>query len=553
MHSLPKQTEVPFAAYFAHKTAAQLFRADQRHAHFKSLAMIVLALALFVLSYVYGLNRGMDRLFAGPLDTRAQQIASAISDVAYNLDLRYAVHGKILTALTKGGMSDLPDNIRYLGLQSPDYFSDTALWNNLLNEVAHLQGITASPRASDDTLTFIGAEDLGLVDFFKLSFHLFGYNIQGFFKTYFLLLALGIVSFFYMFWSRPGILATANFLLLGLFLSIYRLDDIDSVSNGRFFATLAIFPTFHLMILTWAPPRITVVAAALATVQALLLAFVITMRSSAAWGVLLLGASMVIMLIWQAKILWSREPLKIVVQKSITWPIVIIAVGLIGYNVYQNNKIHPGYFALDETLPEHLFWHSLAYSLSFLPGIDALVPELQGARGDSLPTYLANTYLKNSIGFEPPSLSAYYSSNFFPDLGRPRTYERVVRAAYLDFARQHPIEFLRLTFVIKPQMLTSALVDSFARVTIKSQSYFLLSSLLVLVAICLMSPTPRDVTDLNLGTRVLGGMAIAASLPSLVAYPIYLGDTFAVWIALIAALLLVLAWNSRPLLSYIRR
>jgi hypothetical protein len=60
----------------------QVFGIDQRSAHFKSLVMLALVLALFWLSYMYGLNRGMDRLFAGPLNTRAQQIASAISDVA---------------------------------------------------------------------------------------------------------------------------------------------------------------------------------------------------------------------------------------------------------------------------------------------------------------------------------------------------------------------------------------------------------------------------------------------------------------------------------------
>src|SRR6516162_2591029 len=457
-NTLPK-----FATSFRQRTVVQAFGIDQRSAHFKSLVMLALALALFGLSYIYGLNRGMDRMFAGPLDTRAQQIASAISDVAYNLDLRYAVHGKILTALTKGGLSDVPDNIRPLGLTYPDYLFDTKFWNNLLNAVTHLEGINGSPRLSDGTLTFIGWEDLGLVDFFKLSFRLFGYNIQGFFKTYFLLLGLGIVCFFCAFWSRPGILVTGNFILLGLFLSICQLYDIDSVVNGRFFATLAILPTFHLTILTWAPPRLTVAGAVLAAVQVLLLAFVITMRSSAAWGVLLLGASIVIMLIWQAKVFWSRQPLKIFVQKSITWPVVIVAVGLVGFNIYQNNKIHPGYFALDETLPRHLFWHSLAFGLGYFPGIDARVPELQGACGDSLPTYLGNAYLKNSMGFEPPSLSAYYASNFFPSLGRPRTYERVVQAAYLDFVRRHPFEFLHFTFITKPQMLLTALFDSFGR------------------------------------------------------------------------------------------
>src|SRR5262245_29968819 len=78
-NTLPK-----FAVLFRQRNVVQALEIAQKSAHFKSLVMLALALALVGLSYVYGLNWGMDRRFAGPLDTRAQQIASAISDVAYN-------------------------------------------------------------------------------------------------------------------------------------------------------------------------------------------------------------------------------------------------------------------------------------------------------------------------------------------------------------------------------------------------------------------------------------------------------------------------------------
>jgi len=536
-------TLTKFAASFRHRTVVQVFEIDQRSAHFKSLVMLALALALFGLSYVYGLNRGMDRVFAGPLDTRAQQVAAAISDVAYNLDLRYAVHRTILNALTKGGLTDIRENLEPLGLKYPDVIADAALWNNLLGGVTHLEGITPLPKVLDGTLTFIQMEDLGIVDFFKLSFRLFGYNVQGFFKTYFLLLGLGLAFLFAAFWSRPGILVAANFLLFGLFLSICRLDDIDSVANGRFFPTLAIFPTFHLALLIWAPPRMTALAVVTAVAQVLLLAFVITMRNSATWGVLLLGVSIMFLVIWKAKIFWSDQPLKTFVRKSLTWPIIVVAVGLIGFNSYQNNRIHPGYFALDETFPEHLIWHTLAYGLSFFPDIDSRVPGLNGVRGDSLPTYVGNAYLKKVMGFEVPSLSAYYASDFFPHLGKPRTYERVLRAAYFDFARQNPGKFLYFTFITKPSMLLEGLVEMFTHVMAKTGKYVFFSILLILAALWLARPSVTEESDLNFGTMVIGGMAVASSLPYIVAYPAYLGETFAIWMALLPALLLTTVWN----------
>jgi hypothetical protein len=507
--------------------------------------MLVLSLALFGLSYLYGVNRGMDHMLAGPLDSRAQQIASAISDTAYHLDLRYAVQAQVLATLTKGGMSDIHSNFEPLGLKYPDYISDGNHWNSLLQKAAHLDNISATPRVSDGTLTFIQMEDLGLTDFYKISFQLFGYTVQGFYKTYFLILGIGTALTFAAFWSKPGMLVSANLLLFGTFLSICCLDELDSVSNGRFFATLALLPIFHLMAVMWAPSRMTPTAIVLTAMQMILLSFVITMRSSAGWGVILLAGSITALILWKAKYFWSTEPLKVFVQKSMTWPIVVIVL-CFGFSItYQNNKIHPGYFVLDETLPNHLVWHALAYGLSFYPGIETQIPGLGDVRGDGLPTYFGNAYLKESIGFEPPSLSAYYASYFFPQLGRPRTYERVVRAAYINFVKNHPLKILIFTFVTKPKImlgiLAKMLSDSVSR---KNTRYFFLASVLLVAAMAFFNPSVKDKADQNFGAVVIGAMALASCLPALIAYPAYLGETFAVWVAGFAALVVIAAWGS---------
>jgi hypothetical protein len=518
--------------------------------------MLFLAAALFGLSYIYGLNRGMDRMVSGPLDTRAQQIASALSDVAYNLDLRHAVHWTVLKALTKGGLSDVPDNFAPLGFKYPEYLYNAPYWNNLLNEVTQLKGITDKPPSvSDGTLTFVQSEDLGIVDYYKLSFRLFGYNVQGFFKTYFLLLAFGLVPLFVAFWSRPGILVAANLLLFGLLLAICQISEVASVANGRFFATLAIFPIFHLMLLIWRVPRLTTILAITATTQVLLFAVVITMRSSAVWGVLLIAASVGVTMTWQAWKLWSDMPLKVFVQRSLTWPTAVIVLGLIGHNVWHDGRIHSGYFALDETLPHHLVWHPLAVSLGDFYDIDKRAPGLEGQRGDALPTYLGNAYLKKAMGLNipPEQLTAYYPTNYFPHLGRTRTYERLVRAAYLDFIRQYPVEFLYFTFVTKPQSMLSQLQTMWSRVLATSGSYFFVATLLVVVATGFISPTARHKADLNLGAMAIGAMAIGCILPSIVAFPANLGETFAIWVAFVPAVLLMFGWGSWRGLKYFPR
>lgn len=522
-----------------------------------SLVMLGLALILFVEAYGYGVSRGMDRLFGGPLDTRAQQMAAAISDTAYGMDLRYGAHGAIKAALTKGGMSDVPENLASLGLKYPDNVRNTKLWNDLLEKVTHLDYLSMPPRTADGTLVFIHSEDLGVVDFFKLSFHLFGYNIQGFYNTYFLLFGTGLILVFVAFWSRPGVLMGANFLLFGFLFAIYRLDyTVDSIADGRSLATLAILPIYHLMVLLWTSPRWTVIGIVSAAFQVILLMCVVTMRGSAQWGVILLGISIFALIIWKARSCWSTQPISALVRSCLTWPMIVIVLVSTTFSIYHRGRIHPAYFVLDETNPGHLFWHSLAYGLSDIPDIDAHIPGLNGVRGDGLPTYLGNAYLKKIMGYEPPSLSAYYASDFFPYLGRMKTYERVVRAAYLDYIREHPFQMLSYTFITKPYLTVTLFFETVSRVAYKYTTRVVLFGLTLILALRMLRPTVRLQRDLTLGSLVIGGMTLAVSLPAVVTYPTRhagFGDITAVYCALLAALLTTCPLWAPALLARIRQ
>lgn len=506
-----------------------------------SLIMLALAAALVAGAFSYGLSKGMHLLFSGPLDTRAQQIASAMSDTAYGLNLKYAFHAKIRDTLRAGGMSDLAEYLQPLGLKHPDHFLNTKLWNDLLPKAARLEGVTKPVTVANKALDFIYAEDPGMVDYYKMSFRLFGYNIQGFFYTYFLLLGLSIALVFVAFWSRPGILIGVNFLLLGLVFSIFRIDDTDSVANGRFLSTLAVLPVFHLAVLIWSPPRIASVAAGAAFFQAAFLAVVLSMRSSSMWGVLLLGALAAALALIGLRNAWNTQSLKAWLQKAASWPVLVVLIATGGTTVYLKSTIHPAYSTLDELMPSHFFWHSLAAGLSFVDGIDEMVPGLNGARFDALGTYLGNAYLKKTMGFEPASPSAYYSSHHFPSLGRLRSYERVVQAAYLDFARQHPATMIRLTFVAKPMELLRLFSIAVAGTLKRNWMPLTLVCAVFVAGILAVRPAQRYRAEIGLGLKVVAAMTAACSLPAIVAYPSHMGDALAVYIAAIAMLLLAAA------------
>lgn len=507
--------------------------------------MAALAVFLIASCFLNGISRGLDRTFGGPLDSRAQQLASAIGDIAYDLHLKHAVSGKILAALRGGGMSDIPDNYVPLGLKSPDYLRDTRLWNDLLKKAAHLDDIRGDAlNVMDKSLTFVQTEDLGIIDFYKLSFQLFGYNLQGFYKAYFLLLIFELFLIFVAFWGRIANLVAADLLVLGLIISIssYSTDGENifrgPIFDGRFLQTLAILPIFHLVTLVWTRSHSTLRHIVIAAVQVALLAFAVAIRSSANWGVLLIGASSALFVVRRLQSFWS-VPVKVFVKRAVTPAIAVIVLVWVAVTGFQAIQIHPAYTALDELLPHHYVWHSLAVGLT-VDDIEDLRPLVAATPGDAFPSALGNLYLKQITGYVPPSISYYYMTPF-PEFGRQRSYERIVRAAYFDFFWHHPFDVIYLTVVTKPVMAINSVKQLLVHAFDKKKRF--LFSLILVSALatgyCRLRGRRAD-EDFCLAFGVLGAMGVMASVPWLAAYPANLGDTFAVYCAVAAGIVVML-------------
>lgn len=509
-----------------------------------SAVMAAVAATLIGSSFIFGLSAGMHRTIPRPLDTRVQQIASALSDVAYGLNMKYALHGRIADTLRTGGMSEVPANYKPAGLSSPEYFTNAEWWNQLLQKAASAASLSRNVSVMDGTLTFIQTEDLGLVDFYKLSFRLFGYNIQGFFYTYFLLLTVSVALLFAAFWARPGILLAANALLLGLFISLCALALPSTggytVGNGRFFGTLALFAGLHLVLILWAPPRPSRICIGLAVAQALFLGFVITMRSNVMWVVILVLLSIAALVAWHARRSWETATLGEFARSVLTWPMIVLVLACAAAPVYQRVSMHPGYIALDETHPGHYFWHSLAYGLG-MGDVESVMPEIAGERDDRLGSQLGNVYLKQTTGFEHPNISMYYASNLFPHLGRPRVYERVVRSAFLDFARKHPGYLLRVTFITKPRLIARSFYQASKEVFVRNWLFIAAAGLLVGIAGIVVRRRASSLDDFKFASLVTTGLLCGSLLPAFAAYPsmLSMGDAFAFFYAWLASGLII--------------
>ena len=506
-----------------------------------------IALFIFFLSFGYGLNKKMDGVFTTPLDTRAQQMASAISDTAYNLDLRHAVHNKIYHTLLKGGMSDVPSNYEPIGLTAPPY-KDTELWNKLILKATTLEGIS-KPSIADGTLSFVYAEDLGLIDFYKFSFRFFGFNIEGFYKTYFLLMGISLLLLFCGFWKRPSLLLLANILLFGIFLSICSIDNPDysvsTVSNGRFLNSLVIIPAFHLTALLWMRPKFNGISLVATLFQSIFLGCIISMRGVGIWAVLVLSLSVLILII-KIRSDWDILTMKQFFRFITTWPIVVIFSGLLLTNVYFKSNIHPAYTTMDELLPEHFFWHSLAYGIG-IGNPDYLIPEINGKRGDELGTAMGNEYLKRIIGFEHPNPSIYYASSLFPTWGRVRSYERVVKAAVLDFVFKHPFYMTRLVLITKPKIIVQMHFIAFKQTVSRNFGYVGMLAILFVALFLIFPWSQSNDTDYKLGIKVVGGLTAASLLPSIIAYPSFISssDLFSLASSLLISSCLAYIWKFR--------
>ena len=141
--------------------------------------------------------------------------------------------------------------------------------------------------ARDGTHTLSSHITPGLVDYYSLSFLLFGYQFQSLLYFYFLLLAIQCLIFFVQFRDADHISAMLILFLVAHYMTLTALrfpsNQLDAPNNYRFLPVLAILPILHICLLSLYQRKVNTPVVLGAVAQALLLAFIIQCRSSAYW------------------------------------------------------------------------------------------------------------------------------------------------------------------------------------------------------------------------------------------------------------------------------
>jgi hypothetical protein len=157
-----------------------------------AMAFIALALAAAIIALIFagGLRLGMDHETAFGPESEQNEIAIALSETVYGLHLGYigfaTVHDK-LVEIWNGGLDRYDPKL-------VENCADRDLLNKAIIEASSLGPQTVG-YIGDRTLVTGFYDDLGYVDYVKLSFALFGRQVESIYYTFFVLLSFSTIKF----------------------------------------------------------------------------------------------------------------------------------------------------------------------------------------------------------------------------------------------------------------------------------------------------------------------------------------------------------------------
>ena len=238
--------------------------------HGKTLTSGLVVMILVAASYLFAIQSEMHLFSFEPRAVHQLAISAAISRLKYGLP-GYLGYETVFKALDQS-FDHIVDS----------YYPVVGNLNPYITNALNLKTV-----ARDGTHTLSSHITPGLVDYYSLSFLLFGYQFQSLLYFYFLLLAIQSLIFFVQFRDADHISAMLILFLVAHYMTLTALrfpsNQLDAPNNYRFLPVLAILPMLHLCLLSLYQRKVNTPVVLGAVAQALLLAFIIQCRSAAYW------------------------------------------------------------------------------------------------------------------------------------------------------------------------------------------------------------------------------------------------------------------------------
>ena len=401
-----------------------------------------LAVAIVCISLISAFRLGVDRGFRDTIGSgNWGRILFGVDTAITQKDhggYGYALSTVIETVLTYGGLTDDPKILAPLGAEFPGNLRDPTLINAAIDKAAKFRW----PFNPEEAVRGSGGDDLGSVDYVRLSFVVFGHNIQSLYYTYFLIFGVSAAVFLWTFRSRPALLMLLVVTTVAqtiLFASnLFESHNLGSIADPRFLSIMATVPGLHLgcLMLDRSPPSIINVASAI--VQSIILVFAFWIRASAIWVILAVAIFAGLIMAWG--LLKRQNELKYV------WCLGILLAVLAVHMLRVTTALHPIYRSEGE-ISHHVFWHAVFYQLQSHPRWNEnYAASYDFATSDELPLVAARKYL---LRHPPPHPEQVY-------LTQDRQYLRIapseayIRKAYFEFFANDPRFVLESLLIHNP-------------------------------------------------------------------------------------------------------
>jgi hypothetical protein len=389
---------------------------------------------------------------------------------------------------------------------------------DLINEaIAAAVSLGPQPEAfvSQRSLMTMVYDDIGIVDYDKISFWLFGFKIQSLYYLYFAILSLSSSAFLLQFWKNP---MAQVLLLCNLFAFWLELDTavfnqhVPSFWGMRHGSTLAILPMWHVALLMVCRVRVCLSAVMFALIQIAILVLAIRIRGSAAWTVIFL-ASLVVFFTYQA---WRKLPpggawVAKVARLAARWPVVLLLIGLLSSKLYTDARLHPAYFT-DDIMPYHGAWHSAYLGIYMSPTLLAQTGETLERWGDRTGYDAALAYLRKQkfIKSEAEYISPWTGTY------KMRLHDNTMRTVYLSLVERYPFTIAGLYLYWKPRLIM--IISGIVLGEIPLMTWF--AALSGIATLALVSVISRRIAMGEIRDYLLLAIAAAlfASLPNIWAY-----------------------------------
>lgn len=211
----------------------------------------------------------------------------------------------------------------------------------------------------------LGSDDKGIVTLTQLSFRLFGYKMEGLFYLYYIILGTSAIFFAYSYKNNPFslLLLSAFFLIHSMVLPMIKYNgQLGNILALRCMPLLGIIACMHC-ILFFFESTINIKKLMVLSFQLALLVFIVHIRSTAIWEVVL------VMIVSVFAMLLRKGPGLVIGRRKLPVAFIPLIMSLAFMLMLNHHRAHdfPEEYYKGEQIVTRVFWHNIFSGLVFNP------------------------------------------------------------------------------------------------------------------------------------------------------------------------------------------